>query len=336
MKKLLLVTIAATMVLNSCNNKPISPDNKRVDIELTQAQKQMISSNNDFAFNLFRAMQSEGSQIVSPLSVTFALSMLNNGATGETHQQINNVLGFGEQQTAEVNELCKKLITEAPNLDKLTKSIIANTIFVNQPHQLKPAFVSTANEFYNAAPQSRNFNDGQTLDVINKWASDNTEKMITEILNEEEFCPDAVSYLLNAIYFKGAWSQKFKKSETRNESFNGSGDVPMMHQTNDFLYTHNENCQILGMPYGNGAYNMTVLLPYEGKTTDDILNTLNGQMWSAINRQMVTYQVDVKLPRFETQSDIDLKGKMASLGMPKAFTEEAEFGEFCETSTLIS
>lgn len=334
MKKIILIAIVAMAVLNSCNEKP-SSDDERFNIDLTPTQKQMISDNNDFAFNVFRATQSESSQIISPLSVTFALSMLNNGAVGETHQQIKDVLGFGEQQSDEINVLCKKILTEAPTLDKRTKSLIANTIFVNDGYTLKPTFVNKAKEFYNAEPKNYDFNDYATLDAINKWASDNTERMITKALSEDEYDVTCVSYLLNAIYFKGTWTYKFKEKDTREESFNDGGNVPMMHQNNYFMYAENDTYQMLEMPYGNGAYNMSVILPKENKTTDDVLNMLNAQSWKEINSQKLNYQVDVKLPRFETESDINLKQVMSGLGMPKAFTTQAEFDEFCDTPTFI-
>ncbi|MBQ8958903.1 MAG: hypothetical protein IJ057_10500 [Bacteroidales bacterium] len=130
------------------------------------------------------------------------------------------------------NDFCKKMLTEAPSLDKMTKVMIGNTIFVNsgQGYELKPSFVEKANTYYNASPESRDFNDGRTLDAINQWASDHTEQMITKALREEEFNPEAVSYLLNAIYFKGEWSMKFNKNETTDEPFNNGEKVPMMHQ----------------------------------------------------------------------------------------------------------
>jgi serpin B len=305
---------------------------------LTNTERQLVSDNNDFAFNLFRNAQNEGSQIISPLSITYALGMLNNGATGQTQQEINTVLGFGDAGTDAINDFCKKMLSQAPTLDKMTKVMIANTIFVNSGlgYVLKPSLVENANTYYDAKPESRDFKDGRTLDAINQWASDHTEQMIKKALEENEFDPEAVSYLLNAIYFKGEWSMKFNKSETQNEPFNKGEKVPMMHQECELSYTDNDTYQSLNLPYGNGAYYMTVMLPHEGKTTDDILNQLNGQSWNNNLHQMYTHIVDVKLPRFETNTDLNLVEIMSRLGMPTAFDpNQAHFDDFCNAPTYI-
>ena len=338
MKKIALIAIAFMVAMTGCKKEPKPNDNPRADIQLTNTERQLVSDNNDFAFNLFRNAQNEGSQIISPLSITYALGMLNNGATGQTQQEINIVLGFGDAGTDAINDFCKKMLSQAPTLDKMTKVMIANTIFVNSGlgYVLKPSFVENANTYYDAKPKSRDFKDGRTLDVINQWASDHTEQMIKKALEENEFDPEAVSYLLNTIYFKGEWSMKFNKSETQNEPFNKGEKVPMMHQECELSYTDNDTYQSLNLPYGNGAYYMTVMLPHEGKTTDDILNQLNGQSWNNNLHQMYTHIVDVKLPRFETNTDLNLVEIMSRLGMPTAFDpNQAHFDDFCNAPTYI-
>ncbi len=315
-------------------------DNEYKYIELTRGEQQLVSHNNEFAFNLFRKLaEEEQSVIVSPISITYALGMLNNGAAGETQAQINKVLGFGETGADGINSFCHKMLTEAPNLDKLTKVMIANTIYMNKDYELMPEFVSKAKQFYDAEPETRDFHDGQTRNVINKWGSDHTMGMIPEVLKESEFNPDAVSYLLNAIYFKGAWAEKFDKADTKDEEFQtgtGKKQVPMMHQEHEFNYADNELCQALRLPYGNGAYNITLLLPKEGKTVDDLLGTLTAETWEKYRWMGGTATVDVKLPRFESNSSINLKDVMEKIGMPNAFDEDlAEFPNFCNVPTYI-
>lgn len=306
------------------------------DIELAEGEQQLITSNNDFAFNLFRQTRGETSSVLSPLSITFALGMLNNSATGQTLEEINRTLGFGEAGADAINAFCQKMLTESNKLDENTKVLIANTIFVNEGlgYQLQNGFIEKAYEFYNAQPQNRDFNDGQTMDVINQWASDHTEEMIKELLNEDTFNRDAVSYLLNAIYFKGAWAGPFDVANTKDEAFGGGPVVPMMHKPySDILYAGNDLYQVVMLPYGNGSYNMRIFLPREGKTISDVLDQLNGSNWQV---QCYTYNVDLKLPRFETENTIDLKKVMSDLGMPTAFTADAEFPYFCNVPVCIS
>ena len=316
----------------------LNENNDRLDISLTRAEQELVKGNNDFAFNLFRKVTSQKSEIVSPISITYALGMLNNGAVGETQAEINKVLGFGETGADGINDFCRKMLTEAPHLDKLTKVMIANTVYMNKGYQLKSDFITKAKNFYDAEPETRDFYDGKTRDVINQWGYDHTEGMIPEVLTEDEFDPSAVSFLLNAIYFKGAWAEKFDKGNTKDEAFTTETgtkkQVPMMHQEHKFNYTENEDCQALCLPYGNNAYRMTILLPKEGKTVNDIAQMLTTETWQRY-RWMGDAIVDVKLPRFESQSDVDLKKVMAILGMPKAFTQDADFSNFCNVPTYI-
>ena len=333
-----IVTVGCESSNNSMEPTPTEPvtseDNQRQDIILNSAQTEMVNESNDFAFNLFRQVSSEKSEIVSPISITYALGMLNNGAAGETQAQINKVLGFSTTDADGINEFCKKMLAEAPKLDKQTKVMIANNIYFNSDkgYELKPDFVSKAKLYYEADVENRSFTDGQTMNAINQWANDHTEKMINKVLDESSFDPDAVSYLLNAIYFKGSWSEKFETSATTDETFHGytaEKTVPMMYQNNTFKYTETDDCQALRLSYGNKAYSMTILLPKEGKNIGDVLTTLTAKTWNTY-QMMDDAIVDVKLPRFESKSDIRLNKIMATLGMPNAFNANlAEFPNFC-------
>ena len=311
--------------------------NVRHDISLTAEEKELVQKNNEFALNLMREARTEDSQILSPLSITYALGMLNNGAAGKTQQEINKVLGFGETGADAINQFCRKMLTEAPKLDAETTAEIANTIFVNNhwDYELKEPFVEKAQQYYDAKPEARDFYDDATRNVINQWGSDHTHDMIKEVLSEEEFESgrDAVSYLLNALYFKGKWANPFKKENTREESFNGGIKVPMMSQHGEYEYTENDLYQAIKLPYGNGAYLMTVFLPRQGKTIGNVLDQLDGKNWQFSSGD---WDVALKLPRIETNTNVDLRPVMSALGMPTAFTDDAEFPDFCNYRTYIS
>ncbi len=335
---LMMVTTWSACSKNEDDTTPDNKNNELRKISLTRAEQDLVNESNNFAFSLFRQVTSDKSEIVSPISITYALGMLNNGAAGETQKEINKVLGFGTAGADSINAFCRKMLTEAPTLDKLTKVMIANTIYMNKDYELKSDFINKAKTFYDAEPETRDFHDGKTMDVINQWASDHTEKMIEKVLNEQSFNPDAVSYLLNAIYFKGTWAEKFDKDNTKDETFKGySADkqVPMMHQEHEFNYAETDDCQALCLPYGNLAYRMTILLPKEGKTINDVLKNLTAESWERYQFMDRAY-VDLKLPRFESTTDVGLNDIMSALGMPRAFDPYlAEFPNFCNVPTFI-
>ena len=336
------LTMMATSTLTGCSSDSDSYDPRPVttDLELTRAEQELVDHSNDFAFNLFREVQDQvTSQVVSPISITYALGMLNNGADGNTLAQINKVLGFGNTGADGINSFCYKML-QRTTLDPLTKVLIANTIYMNKDYVLQPEFVQKAKAIYAAEPETRDFHDGRTMDVINQWACDHTEKMINKVLDEDSFSPDAVSYLLNAIYFKGSWKKKFDKQQTTKQPFMHAGDtkemtyVEMMHQTNTFEYGETDHCQALRLPYGNGLFQMTILLP---KSQTNVLPQVpTAGDWKELSQEMDSTLVDVWLPRFETDTDIDLKPIMTKLGMPDAFdNQKADFRNFCNVPVYI-
>ncbi len=311
-------------------------ENLRHDISLTDNERQLVESNNDFAFRLFLEARGEGNSIMSPLSITYALGMMNNGAAGQTQQEINDVLGFGEAGADGINNFCRKMLTEAPALDKETVAEIANTIYVNSStgYELQPDFVEKANTYYDATPTALDFYDDATIGIINQWADAHTHGMIPSIVNENTFNRQADSYLLNALYFKGVWVNKFDKANTSDEPFNGGANVPMMHQRESFDYTENDLYQAIRLYYGNTAYLMTIFLPREGKTIADVLAAIDGKNWQF--RCYDEYIVDLKMPRIKTATSLDLVPVMKALGMPTAFTTAAEFPYFGNRSFSIS
>jgi serpin B len=154
------------------------------------------------------------------------------------------------------------------------------------------------------------------------------------VLDKDTFNPLAVSYLLNAIYFKGEWADPFDVANTKDETFGGGPAVPMMHKENFAIpYAENDLYQTIMLPYGNGAYSMRIFLPREDKTIGDVLEGLNGSNWQVSS---YTCDVDLKLPRFETDKRIELEDVMSALGMPTAFSPAlAEFPYFCNYPVYI-
>ena len=145
MKGAIALAMMAMTVMTGCSSDSDSQEPTSIidpvvppsSFELTRAEQEMVNESNDFAFNLFREVQ-DGvkSQIVSPISITYALGMLNNGAAGETQAQINDVLGFGDTGADGINAFCYKMLNMASTLDPLTKVMIANTIYMNKGYEL--------------------------------------------------------------------------------------------------------------------------------------------------------------------------------------------------------
>jgi serpin B len=317
-------------------------DNEPHPIALTEQQREFVTDNNAFTLNFLKTVnatdKSGKSFIYSPLSITYVLSMVNDAAEGTTQKELEQTLGFRKGGIKEVNNFCKTLIDSLPMVDAKVQLHIANAIFVNQNNKLKPQFQKDMQDYYQAKAEALDFASPQSLKRINGWCNDKTKGMIPEIL--EELDPAAVSYLLNAIYFKANWTDEFKEAQTKTDTFNtakGPAMLPLMQQLSQFNYVKNSTFSAIDLPYSNQQWSMTVMLPEKGKSTDDVINYLakNGMSFLDETRSR---KVDLKLPRFETESSTeDLIGTLKKMGINRVFDSfSAEVPNLCEDRVYIS
>ena len=328
MKKSLLsafILIATSSFMLSCSSSSATEEedlgeSKKIvnmlsepqPIQMTAEQKVFAYDNNQFTLNFLKTVnevdQSGKSFIYSPLSITYVLSMVNDAATGKTEEELEQTLGFHKGGIKAVNDYCKKLIEGLPKVDNKVTLDIANAIFLNKDYTLKQQFLQDMQNYYNAKAETLDFSSPQTLEHINGWCNDKTKGMIPKILDEVN--PYMVSYLLNAIYFKADWASKFDPKNTKEETFTtekGSTTLPMMHQNVLISYLKTNTYSAVILPYGSGLWNMTVMLPEEGATIDDLIkevaqsSVVNNRGWCETGGNFFRgYEVDLKLPRFET------------------------------------
>ena len=296
----------------------------------TAPQGKMADNNNDFACNLFRTIieQKKGSTIVSPISVSYVLGMLNEGAGGETRRQITDVLGLGGS-VQEINKYFKKMMGDAQSVDPSVKLKNANCIYFKLGMSINPKFKADMQNYYNAHVEAINFNSSSILNKINNWCKTHTDGMIPELLKKGELHPNRRMYLLNAVYFKASWTDQFDPMSTSDIDFitldGKTVKRPMMHRHGMAVYGKNDLCKMLCLPYGNKACSMVVLLPNEGKTTDDVIRNLSAQKLKEWQSQMRTEEVNILMPRFTTESETHLEDILSSMGMPRAFRGDADF-----------
>ncbi len=315
---IVLVVLLSSILIFAQDSVPTSPQGKIAD------------NNNDFACNLFRTIyeqkQDGGSFVVSPISVGYLLGMLHEGADGETRRQINDVLGLGGS-VQDINEYFKKIMDEAPNVDPTVTVKTANSIFVIPKFRLIQQYRDDMRKYYKALADTVNYNESNIVKIINDWCKKNTDGMIPEILKNGELNPNRVMYLLNAVYFKASWAEKFDPNQTRERNFTQldgtTVNLPMMHLETRATYGKNDLCKLLRLPYGNGGYSMVVMLPNEGKTIGDIIKNLSAQSLKDLLHQMRSTKVDILLPRFTTENETHLEKVLSSMGMPRAFSQNA-------------
>lgn len=338
-----VATLAVVLGLTACSGSEDEAESGNSvpmgtrTIELTEIQKDYISKNNDFAFDFYRAASQleefKGkSNVVSPLSLTYALGMLNTGATGQTQAELQTLLGFGDSDETDINTLCSKLIREMPKVDETVSIAIANLMAIDKSFELEGQFRENLNLYYDAEVASLPFGTKESVDFINNWANEHSHGLIPHLID------DLVGEMaiLNAVYLNAPWSVAFNSKFTNYEQFEkGDGQkvsLPMMNgKIGCTSYAKANNYQALRLPYGtNKNWAMYILLPDKGTTTDDVIAELTNESWTKTLQEMKQQATNVKLPRFKTEITVRLERILEEMGAPSMFQPRQELSRISQ------
>ena len=346
MQKLIIFAASAALILSATACGKIGGDDEKDNpykpLELTTKSAEFVQKGNDFSFNFIDRINSETDKdyIISPLSMQFLLGMILDGAQGGTADEICSVLGYGAGEVSAVNEYCLSMLRQLPSMDKKTTLSIANAIFVDDGWPLLDSYKSTVGQYFNAEVSNLDFSDGAaSLKAINDWCNKQTSGMIPKVL--DEVSADMLAYLLNAMYFKSQWKEKFQKSATSDETFTDESltkvKVKMMKQNKSYNYTENDIYKAVRMPYGNGVFSMYAFLPMEKYKLADVVACLKKSDWDRVRKEMFTCDVDLWLPKFETKFHIKLNDILSDMGMPLSFDKDkADFKAMSDYALCLS
>lgn len=306
---------------------------------LSDEQRSALRSGNEFAVNLFKTQTNMSSNVMSPLSVSYLMGMLANGANGNTQKEILKTLGVGDLSLQTLNETYRAVLNTAATRDESTTINIANCVAVDKRYSIKPSFTDVVKTMYDANVESLDFTSHKSVDVINGWCDKQTNGMIPKIVDNLSAADVAV--LMNAIYFEGTWTNKFEKDQTKEENFQGyTRDikrVKMMRQEDKFRYVNKEDFEAVELPYGNRSYSMMVLLPKSGVSISEMMQPLDAEKLELIGRDMEKCVVDLKLPKFTINTSLSLNEPISKLGAPIMFKSgSANFSNMSDASVYIS
>jgi len=311
---------------SSCEKQNTEPDLTPKVIELTTAATQAISSSNDFGIELFTkvALEEQTNLMLSPLSASTALTMLLNGCGGNTYSQLKTTLRYpAGQSIGDINSAYKSLVDQLLKADPKVKLALANAIFYRKGFVVKNPFLTTMGTDYKAEIEALDFTLPSALTTINKWASDNTNGKIPKVL--DEISPQAVMFLMNALYFKGDWSYQFDKSQTSDRPFtpdNGqTSNVSTMNGEVGAKVVYGNTYKAIEMPYGRTNFTMIVIVPDNDLKTFN--GTFNGDLWnnitSGFDNKEEFGKVIVFFPKFKFSYEKYLNDQLKSMGMLDAF-----------------
>ena len=289
----------------------------------SQKSLKLIEETSEFNWNLFRTMNADSPEknfVISPLSITQAFGMAISGATGENQDEMLNVFGLNNIES--MNDAHKGIREVLSAVDSKTTINIANSAWYNSNYGIKTPYKESLRNYYDAEILGLDFNNGkQAVETINSWVNEKTQGKISNIV--DVVYPSHVLFLINAVYFYGSWTYQFDESATSDAQFYlSSGDnvsIKMMNQENDLEYFDNDNYRGVKIPYGNGTFLMTVILPQNDNTTDKLIESLDAKEWNNINKEHPIRKVGLLMPRFKTECDFKLIPPLSKLGMNMAF-----------------
>ena len=251
------------------------------------ADPPLAAADNAFAFKLLNQLAKDQPYTnisISPYSAGTALQLVSDGAAGKTKAEMQQVLETTGLSSADVNaankDIAQSLISGNPNVT-LT---IANAVWYRLAMPVKPAFIATAKQFYDAEVSPLDFSDPHAVDVINEWASDKTHGKIRRMADGMIDPANTRLFLADAVYFKGKWSSPFAVKDTKERPFylRGGGQkmIPMMTQTSKSLgYRHSSSYQAVRLPYEGDNLAMYVFLPDSSSNPENILGMISGDAW---------------------------------------------------------
>ena len=302
----------------------------------------LIEANTKFAFKLFSEIlkQDEGKNIfISPTSVAIALTLLYNGASGKTQQEMATVLELQGINRSDINAANQTLLATLENLDPEVLLSIANSVWIRQNFPLNQEFLQQVKQFYQATATELDFNSPKAAEIINQWVKENTRGKIPQII--ERIDPADVLFLINAIYFKGNWSEKFDQSRTTQKPFylpDGSNKQhPLMSESGEYFYYENKLFQVIRLPYGRKQVSMYVFLPLKNSNLDFFYQQLTLDNWKNWMRCLSKREGYIELPRFKLEYEITLNNTLQALGMGSIFDDSsADFSAMTSDPVCVS
>ena len=315
MKNAFIAAALTAAALVSCGPKYTAPESTPgSEIAYSMSFIRNVAANTDKNENL----------VISPYSAGVALSMLAEGAEGQTKAEFNTAL----------NNCIFKAEDLGGNDTVVVNSV--NSLWVDDNFSIRNRYLFLLQKDFDALATALNFSDPSTVQAINNWCSEHTNGKIKDII--DRLGPNSVMVLANALYFNAPWLNPFDKNLTTKASFNGSlrkSEIDMMSRRGYMNYAEYQGCQLVELPYEGGRYSMFVLLPAAEMDINDAVGYLNEDLYNAAMKTLSSKEVLLKMPKVKLETSLLLNQTLGSMGIKSAFTSAADFKGIAEMGPLV-
>lgn len=296
----------------------------------------VVEATNSFGYRLLEQVDTgEGNVMVSPLSVSTALSMTMNGAQGKTREEMQKALGVNKWTVEQVNEANRSMGELLGSVDPKDSTLkVANSIWTKEGATFEAPFLDANAKTYNAKISTVDMSQPEGYRQINEWVKSTTEGKIPSIISEEPN-PDLRMVLVNAIYFKSNWKDKFDKEATKSEPFHTSKDLSIpsdfMTRNGKYGYTKNDWATVVTVPYAEHRFEMVLSMPAAGADFSKFVKRMSSEAPTPNGVK----EIILSIPKWKSSYEKELKASLSKLGMTTAFTDNADFSLISKAEKLM-
>lgn len=331
------------VVNNPAENNQLNNSTDNISYIKVENNNPVVLANNQFAFDIYPKLIEKGKNtFFSPLNISSAFGMVYEGANGKTADEIQSVFHFPKDN----NILRSSFLSINDGINKTSNEYqlsIANALWAQKDYKFLDEYLYSVDKYYGGKATNVDFINAteEARLLINKWVEDKTNDKIKDIISKGSLNPLTRLVLTSAIYFNGKWNKPFDKDGTKaNIVFSPNSEsnvrVNMMQQNDDkaiFNYAENKDMQILEMPYKGDKLSMIVILPKKNDITsfEKLLTLSNFNNWK---KDLKKQRVNVFIPQFKFDAKYLMANTLKSMGMPTAFSSDADFSKMDGTKDL--
>ena len=327
---IILFAIIITISLTGCSLEGPKEKAKESSRLNSNIDENIAKATSELTVDLFKEIfKGDENTLISPTSIMMALSMVANGAEGETLSQMENVLGRG----LKINEINENISAYLSRIEGDEAINIANSIWINDIDsiKIKDEFINVNSKYYSAKIYKEIFND-KTINRINSWVNEKTDGMIDKII--DSISPNSIMYLINAIAFESEWEKKYEPTQVFEDIFTdykGNKKEIEMMMSEEGKYIDDGKAIGFIKPYKDNKFSFIAILPNEDVDLDNYINQMTGESLSKMINSYREAMVDAYIPKFTYSYETNMSQVLINLGIKNAFNElKADFSKIAE------
>ncbi|MET4080866.1 serpin B [Pedobacter sp. UYP30] len=301
------------------------------------AQTRTSNGLNTYSLDLYQnAKVNNENLLLSPISTYYALLMAYDGSKNKTKAAFEKVLHLQKSDVAE-NDYLKGFLAKT---DSSAAFKVSNAIWLDNRMRVKNGFRKAVSDKYSSDFKRTDFTDvGSAVLAINGWVDKKTNHKIGEIISADDVTPSTRLLLLNAVYFKGKWLNKFSKSQTSAATFfadvKSQYKVGFMKMTENLAYFENGDYQFVSKPYQNSDLSFCVILPKKLFGIEEIEQKMDNVFFKSILDSAKVANTQLFIPKIKLESSVELSNVLKKAGLTPAFSEHADFSGITETPLAL-